>query len=114
MARKISRDELKTLLDRSEVVAVEALPEQSFAREHIPGAIQVDYEELEEQAPERLPDKDASIVTYCAGLTCRNSEIAANKLVTLGYSNVRVYAEGKADWIEAGLPVEASLGAATS
>jgi rhodanese-related sulfurtransferase len=112
MAPRITRDTLKSLLDRSEVVVVEALPEQYFAKEHIPGAIRVDFEELEAQAPERLPDKDAAIVTYCASLTCRNSEIAANKLVALGYTNVREYAEGKADWIEAGLPVEASAGVA--
>jgi rhodanese-related sulfurtransferase len=109
MAGKIHRDKLEELLDRGEVTVVEALPEQYFDQEHIPGAIQVDYEELEEQAPERLPDKDAAIVTYCASLTCRNSEIAANKLIALGYTNVREYAEGKADWIEAGLPVEARV-----
>jgi rhodanese-related sulfurtransferase len=112
MAPRITRDALKSLIDRSEVVLVEALPEQHFAKEHIPGAIRVDFEELEAQAPERLPNKDAAIVTYCASLTCRNSEIAANKLVALGYTNVREYAEGKADWVEAGLPVEASAGAA--
>jgi rhodanese-related sulfurtransferase len=112
MAPRITRDELKALLDRSEVVVVEALPEMYFAKHHIPGAIRVDYEELDSQAPERLPDKDAAIVTYCASLSCRNSEIAADKLVALGYTNVREYAEGKADWIEAGLPVEAGAGAA--
>jgi rhodanese-related sulfurtransferase len=111
MAPKVTRDELKALLDRSEVVVVEALSEQSFAKEHIPGAIRVDYEELEAQAPGLLPDKEAAIVTYCANLACRNSEIAADKLVALGYTNVREYAEGKADWIEAGLPVEAGAGA---
>jgi rhodanese-related sulfurtransferase len=112
MAPKITRDELKALLDRSQVVVVEALAEESFAKEHIPGAIRVDYEELEAQAPELLPDKDAAIVTYCASLKCRNSEIAASKLVALGYTDVREYAEGKADWIDAGLPVEAGAGAA--
>jgi rhodanese-related sulfurtransferase len=112
MAPKITRDQLKALLDRSEVVVVEALREESFAKEHIPAAIRVDCEQLEAQAPELLPDKDAAIVTYCASLACRNSEIAANKLVALGYTNVREYAEGKADWIEAGLPVEAGAGAA--
>jgi rhodanese-related sulfurtransferase len=111
MAPRITRDELKALLDRSEVVVVEALSEQSFAKEHIPGAVRVDYEELEAQAPELLPDKEAAIVTYCANLACRNSEIAADKLVALGYTNVREYAEGKADWIEAGLPVEAGAAA---
>jgi rhodanese-related sulfurtransferase len=112
MAPKITRDELKALLDRSEVVVVEALSEESFAKEHIPGAIRVDYEKLEAQAPGLLPDKEAAIVTYCANRACRNSEIAADKLVALGYTNVREYAEGKADWIEAGLPVEAGPGAA--
>jgi hypothetical protein len=28
------------------------------------------------------------------------------KLAALGYTNVRDYAEGKQDWIDAGLPVE--------
>jgi rhodanese-related sulfurtransferase len=106
MAPKITRDELKALLDRSEVTVVEALPEEYFAKEHIPGAIRVDHEQLDAQAPELLPDRGATIVTYCASLSCRNSEIAANKLIALGYTDVREYAEGKADWIEAGLPVE--------
>jgi rhodanese-related sulfurtransferase len=112
MAPKITRDELQALLDRSAVVVVEALSEPRFDEGHIPGAVRVDYEQLEVQAPERLPDKDAAIVTYCANLACRNSEIAANMLLALGYTNVREYAEGKADWIEAGLPVEAGPRAA--
>jgi len=45
------------------------------------------------------------VVTYCASLTCRNSEILADRLVAMGYSDVREYAEGKADWVESGLPV---------
>jgi rhodanese-related sulfurtransferase len=112
MAPKVTRDELKAMLDRSEVVVVEALSEESFAKQHLPGAIRVDHEQLEAQAPALLPDKEAAIVTYCANLACRNSEIAADKLVALGYTNVREYAEGKADWIEAGLPVETGAGAA--
>jgi hypothetical protein len=38
--------------------------------------------------------------------TCDSSLIVANRLVELGYRNVRRYAEGKVDWMEAGLPVE--------
>ena len=33
-------------------------------------------------------------------------ENAARELAALGYTNVRDYAEGKQDWIDAGLPVE--------
>jgi len=50
-----------------------------------------------------LPDKDAAIVTYCSNAACANSGQVATKLATLGYTNVRKYAEGKDGWREAGL-----------
>lgn len=112
MTEKITRAELQELVEGGEVTLVHALPEPYFRKEHIPGAIQLDHERVGEQAPQRLPDKEARIVTYCANLACPNSEIAANRLVALGYADVREYAEGIADWIEAGLPVEGEVGAA--
>jgi rhodanese-related sulfurtransferase len=112
MADKITREELRGLVEAGEVVLVHALPEPYFRKEHIPGALQLDHDRVEELAPERLPDRTAPIVTYCASLSCPNSEIAANRLVALGYTNVRQYAEGIADWIEAGLPVEREVRAA--
>jgi len=42
---------------------------------------------------------------YCASATCRNSDIAASQFDALGFADVRVYLEGKKDWMEAGLPV---------
>ena len=111
MVEKVTREELEALVARGEVTLVHALPEEYFRKEHIPGALQMDHVRVDEQAPKRLPDKDAAIVTYCANLACRNSEIAANRLVALGYTNVRDYAAGIADWIEAGLPVEGEVGA---
>jgi rhodanese-related sulfurtransferase len=112
MAEKITRAELQELVEGGEVTLVHALPEPYFRKEHIPGAIQLDHEQVGEQAPQRLPDKEARIVTYCANLACPNSEIAANRLVALGYTDVREYAEGIADWIDAGLPVEGEVRAA--
>jgi rhodanese-related sulfurtransferase len=106
MVETITREELRELVGAGEVTLVHALPEPYFRKEHIPGALQLDHERVAEQAPERLPDKDARIVTYCADLACPNSEIAANRLIALGYTDVRQYAEGIAGWIEAGLPVE--------
>ena len=127
MADRITRDELRTLVDHGEATVVEALGVDHFNQGHIPGAIQIDYERVAQQAPDRLPDKDAAIeqfevasrvnpldpaiVVYCASEPCPNSDIAANKLVALGYSDVREYAEGKAGWVEAGLPLESGVGA---
>jgi rhodanese-related sulfurtransferase len=112
MAEKITREELRELVERREVTIVHALPEAYFRKEHIAGSVQMDHERVAEQAPERLPDRDAAIVVLCANLACRNSEVAANRLIALGYTNVRQYAEGIADWIGAGLPVEGEVGAA--
>jgi rhodanese-related sulfurtransferase len=112
MVEKVTREELRGLVEAGEVTLVHALPEPYFRKEHIPGALQLDHDRVDELAPERLPDKAAPIVTYCASLSCPNSEIAANRLVALGYTHVRQYAGGIADWIEAGLPVERGVGAA--
>lgn len=50
-------------------------------------------------------------MTYRSNTACRNSEAAATQLRALGYTNVRKYADGKQDWLEAGLPVESAVGA---
>jgi hypothetical protein len=43
---------------------------------------------------------------YCADITCNSSVDVANRLLELGYRNVRHYAAGKRDWVDAGLPLE--------
>ncbi|MGH9206402.1 MAG: rhodanese-like domain-containing protein [Acidimicrobiales bacterium] len=39
---------------------------------------------------------------------CANSKLAASRLRSLGYVDVRAYEGGKQEWIEAGLPVEST------
>jgi rhodanese-related sulfurtransferase len=110
MTATISRDELKAKLDRGERVSiVEALPEPYYCKAHLPGALLLPHDRVDALAPSLLPDKGAEVVVYCANLPCENSAIAAARLTELGYRNVREYAEGKQDWIDAGLPVERGL-----
>ena len=110
MVPKITRDELKAKLDRGDrIVLVEALPEPYYRKSHLPGALNLPHDEVDALAPALLPDKGAEIVVYCANLPCQNSEIAADRLTELGYANVREYAEGKQDWIDAGFPTESGL-----
>lgn len=107
MSLAIGREDLKAKLDGGEpVVVVEALPEQYYRKAHLPGAINLPHDEVDALAPRLLPDKTAAIVVYCANLACENSGIAARRLAALGYVNVRDYAEGKQDWIDAGYAVE--------
>ncbi len=107
MTNQISRNELvKRLLGSERPILVEALPEKYFTHAHIPGAINMPHDQVDDLAVRMLPQKDAPIVVYCASVTCQNSHIAAERLTELGYKDVQVYVEGKKDWIDAGLPVD--------
>jgi rhodanese-related sulfurtransferase len=107
MATKTTLAELRErIAANADLILVEALPEQSYRHSHLPGAINIPHDEVDALAPKLLPDSDAEIVVYCANGPCANSGIASERLEALGYTNVRDYHEGKAEWIEAGLPVE--------
>ncbi len=107
MTTPITRDELKRKLDRGDdLVIVEALPPLYYQDSHLPGALNLPHDQVDALASELLPDKNREIAVYCSNPACQNSSIAANRLAALGYRNVRKYAEGKQDWIDAGLPVE--------
>jgi rhodanese-related sulfurtransferase len=100
----IDRSNLQQRLGKATLV--EALPEKYWRDWHLPGAKHLPHDQVRQLAPDVLPDLDAEIVVYCASSTCQNSHIAAQLLEQLGYANVAVYAGGKQDWDEAGLPVE--------
>ena len=98
MVAKITREELKAKLDNgASVTLVEALPARYYQERHLPGALNLPHDQVDALAPSLLPDKSADIVVYCASGPCKNSGIAANRLVELGYANVRDYHEGKED-----------------
>ena len=49
---------------------------------------------------DKLPaDKDALLIFYCGGLKCKLSHKSATKAEKLGYTNVKVFAEGYPKWI---------------
>ena len=107
MIRTITRNEIKQRLDNNDsMILVEALPEKYYRHTHLPGARHLPHDHVHELAPEVLPNKDDFIVVYCANTPCKNSAEASHTLVKLGYSNVAEYAEGKQDWIDAGLTTE--------
>jgi rhodanese-related sulfurtransferase len=84
-------------------------PPQYYQDAHLPGALNLPHDQVDALAPALLPDKGREVVVYCSNTACPNSGIAAARLSALGYTNVRKYAEGKQDWIDAGLPTEKGL-----
>lgn len=106
MVASITREELRAKMDRGEdFVLVDALGPEHYESSHLPGAINLPYEYVDE-AERVLPDKGAEIVVYCMSTDCSASGEEARELEEMGYANVSHYAEGKQDWIKAGLPVE--------
>ena len=106
MAEAITREELKEKMDRGEsFVLVDALGPEHYESSHLPGAVNLPYEFVDE-AERVLPDKDAEIVVYCMNEGCLASGEEVRELTEMGYANVRHYAAGKLDWIRAGRPVE--------
>ncbi len=70
MVKSISRDELKAKLDRQDnFVLVETLPRAAYDHVHLPRALNLPPDQVEELAPKLLPDRDAEIVVYCASPT---------------------------------------------
>jgi rhodanese-related sulfurtransferase len=108
MPKIVNRDEVKQALDDGSAVLVEALPRDYYDKEHLPGAINIPHDQVDELAASLLPDKDAAVIVYCANGPCANSGIAARRLSELGYTNVADYHLGKEDWFTAGLPLEST------
>ncbi len=102
----ITREELREKVERGdEFVLVDALSAQHYESSHLPGAVNLPLEFVDE-AEKVLPDRGAEIVVYCMNTDCAASGEEVRELKEMGYENVRHYVEGKQDWIEAGLPVE--------
>ena len=99
----ISREELKDKLDREDdFKLVMTLHDWAFRALHIPGSM---HFHSVDDALEALEVND-EIVVYCSNVDCVASQFAYRGLIDHGYTNVRRYAGGLADWEAAGLPLE--------
>ena len=104
----ISRNELRELLETcSDLTLVEVLPAVSFLEYHLPGAINVPLSDcFNERVLILVPERSQTIVVYSLNFECRQSELATQCLLELGYQSVFDYEPGKIDWRAAKLPIE--------
>src|SRR5207248_2978064 len=95
---------LRELLDAGAQL-VEVLPEEEYAEEHLPGAVNIPLKRLDAETAGGL-DRDAPVVVYCWDELCDMSPRAACRLDTLGFREVYDYLPGKAEWLGHGLATE--------
>ena len=63
---------------------------------HIPGAVNISYEDLEFEIDDLVPEKDNPILIYCR--TGRRSHLAIETLKELDYEKIYHIYEGLSDW----------------
>ena len=92
----ITAEEAKQIMDSEEgYIILDVRTQEEYDEGHIPGAIVISHEEVEEKAEGVLTDKDQLILVYCR--SGRRSKIAAEALVELGYTNIKEFG-GIIDW----------------
>ncbi len=94
--------ELLERVKRHGVVVLDVRPSEEYASGHIPGAISIPLEELDQRLVS-LP-RDAEIVAYCRGPYCLLAPRAVGLLRERGFQARRLE-DGFPEWRLAGLPV---------
>ncbi|WP_418187522.1 rhodanese-like domain-containing protein [Aliarcobacter lanthieri] len=95
---------IKTYQENNSALLVDARPNAKYMQETILGSISIPDTEIDKLVGRFPINKNERIVTFCSGYSCEKSNIVANKLIELGYTNVSVYAGGVPEWKKAGLP----------
>lgn len=98
----VSRAQLLVRAKRDDVVVLDVRPPDEFAAGHLPGAVSVPLEQLEQRLAS-LP-RDGEIVAYCRGPYCLLAPRAVKLLREHGF-RTRQLQDGFPEWRLAGLPI---------
>ena len=85
--KQISQAEAMEMMNNeSGYIILDVRTESEFAGGHIPGAVCIPNETIDESVMEKLPDKEQIILIYCR--SGNRSKQASEKLADMGYVNV--------------------------
>ena len=93
--KKITSDEAKNIMSTQKAIVVDVRSLEEYNEGHIPNAISVPLETIENEAEAKLKNKDDLILVYCR--SGRRSREAALRLIEKGYTNVIDFG-GIQDW----------------
>ena len=93
--KKITSDEAKNIMLTEKPIVVDVRSLEEYHEGHIPNAISVPLETIENEAETKLKNKDDLILVYCR--SGRRSREAALRLIEKGYTNVIDFG-GIQDW----------------
>ena len=99
---------IKVYQEKNSAFIVDARPYLKFLQETIPGSISIPDTSLAKLLGRFPINKNEKIVIFCGGYNCEKSHIIANKLISLDYEDVMVFAGGLPSWKERGLNTTAA------
>ena len=92
----ITPETAKQIMDTSkDYIILDVRTQEEFDQAHIPGAILIPNDQINDEAEHVLTDKNQLILVYCR--SGRRSKMAAEELVKLGYTNIKEFG-GIIDW----------------
>lgn len=104
---QIQISKVKAFFDAKSATIVDAREPTDYADGHIPGAINLPYDEVVTD-PDRLEKFDPGgkpIIVYCGGGTCELSMNLGFALVNAGKKKVLVFMGGWPEWSTSGYPI---------
>jgi rhodanese-related sulfurtransferase len=102
--KTISPSGLHEMLQKQQVTVIDVNSRQSWLKEHVPGALNLDPAGYNENDLPR--DKESSLVFYCSNPMCRKAPNAARRAKKMGYSKITVMSAGISGWLANKLPTE--------
>lgn len=106
---QITVAEAKQVFDSGQAGFIDTRAKDKFEEGHIPGAVRLDLESFAEGVPVKLglfPDRNQTLILYCAGGHCDESERVAERLDGFGYTTVFIIHDGFPGWQAMGYEVE--------
>jgi rhodanese-related sulfurtransferase len=108
MITRVDALEGRVVIERG-VVVLDALPEATWRREHLPTARSVPLETFEPSTVDDL-DRAEPVLVYCFDQHCDLSARLSRRLDELGFERVHDLIGGRAAWTALGLPTEGTVG----
>jgi rhodanese-related sulfurtransferase len=100
--------QMKAAFDDGVAVIIDARAPDAFTAGHIPGAVNIPYDQLPSylETLEIEAPRDGLVICYCWSPSCDFSDQLGTELKLLGYEDIQIFTGGWEHWTEAGHPTE--------
>lgn len=106
--KSLTAAEVQTQANTGKATLLHVLPEEHYQCAHLPGAVNACVYEMVflDKVAEQVTGKSAPVIVYGAGGGSLDAEVAAEKLINAGHTDVSLFTGGLAEWQAQGFATE--------